>query len=66
MLHLMKQRPGVGVTVTICEGFEMHYFYEDFDGPGSGIQRAMEHFYPQLNRGAITKIVFLENSQKAA
>lgn len=58
--YLLNTTPGIGVKVTTASGFEVLYFYEDFDGPASGIDRAMAQLYPQLNRGALTGIVFIE------
>lgn len=60
--HLLDTTPGIGVKVTTASGFEVLYFYEDFDGPATGIDRAMKQLYPQLNKGIFTSLVFVEGN----
>lgn len=66
MQHLLDTVPGIGVEVKTAEGFTVHYFYEDFDGPGTGIRRAMAQLYPQLDRGVLTRVTFIEKHRRAA
>lgn len=66
MRHLLDTTPGIGVEVKTSEGFIQHYFYEDFDGPATGIQRAMRQLYPQLNKGHLTAVKFIENAARKA
>lgn len=63
MDHLLNTRPGVGVEVTNSDGHTLYYFYEDFNGPGDGIQRAMDQLYPLKNRGVIDSLTFIERSK---
>lgn len=65
MQHLLDTTPGIGVEVKTAEGFIVYYFYEDFDGPATGIQRAMTQLYPQLDRGILTRVKFIEKRRKA-
>lgn len=58
--HLLDTTPGIGVKCTTSDGFEVLYFYEDFDGQATGIARAMKQLYPQLNKGIYTSLVFVE------
>lgn len=62
MQHLLDTTPGIGVEVKTSEGFIQYYFYEDFDGPGTGIKRAMQQLYPRLNKGLLTAVKFIENA----
>ena len=57
--YLLKTAPGIGVRATTAAGNELLYFYEDFDGPGTGMDRAMSQLYPQLNKGLYTGLVFV-------
>jgi hypothetical protein len=66
MQHLLDTVPGIGVEVKTAEGFTVHYFYEDFDGPATGIQRAMQQLYPRLNKGLLTAVKFIENTARKA
>lgn len=59
MQHLLSTTPGIGVRVVTACGNTVNYFYEDFDGPATGIKRAMNQLYPQLNKGTLTQIVFI-------
>ena len=58
--HLLKTAPGTGVRAVTAAGNELLFFYEDFDGPGTGIQRAMRQLYPQLHKGLYKSITFVE------
>lgn len=58
--HLLDTTPGIGVKATTSEGYEVLYFYEDFDGPATGIDRAMKQLYPQMNKGILKSLVFVE------
>ncbi len=60
MNRMMETTPGIGVKVTRDNGNEVCYFYEDFDGSGSGIKRAMEQLYPLHDKGIIKKLCFIE------
>lgn len=60
MRRLMELHSGVGVKVVTSEGLTLHYFYEDFDGPASGIKRAMAQLYPKQDKGLIDSICFYE------
>jgi hypothetical protein len=66
MRHLLDTTPGIGVEVKTSEGFIQYYFYEDFDGPATGIQRAMQQLYPRLNKGLLTAVKFIENTARKA
>lgn len=59
--YMLRTTPGIGVKATTNFGTEQLFFYEDFDGPTTGIDRAMKQLYPQLNAGKYTKLVFVEN-----
>ena len=57
--HLLNTCPGVGVeAIHPANGVQL-FFYEDFDGPGTGITRAMNQLYPQLNQGIYSGITFI-------
>lgn len=62
MRHLLNTTPGIGVEVKTSEGFTVYYFYEDFDGPATGIQRAMKQLYPQLDRGSLARVTFIASA----
>lgn len=51
--------PGTGAICTTPDGREVLYFYEDFDGEGTGIDRAMAQLYPMLRKGVYSKIAFV-------
>lgn len=60
MEHLLRTAPGIGVEATTKSGSTVYYFYEDFDGPADGIRRAMRQLYPQMDRGNLTSLKFIE------
>ncbi len=60
MEHLLHTAPGIGVEVTTKSGSIVYYFYEDFNGPADGINRAMKQLYPQMDKGNITALKFIE------
>lgn len=66
MQRMLDTTPGIGVEVKTSEGFTVYYFYEDFDGPATGIQRAMRQLYTQLNRGKLVSITFIANNSRKA
>ena len=51
---------GIGVECVTAGGSVVFYFYQDFDGPATGIQRAMKPLYPLVNKGKIQKLTFIE------
>ena len=51
---------GIGVECIAANGSAVCYFYEDFDGPATGIQRAMKQLYPLMHKGQIQKLTFIE------
>ncbi len=51
---------GIGVECVTADGSEILYFYEDFDGPATGIERAMKQLYPLMNKGKLQKLTFIE------
>ena len=51
---------GIGVECIAANGSAVCYFYEDFDGPATGIQRAMKQLYPLMHKGKIQKLTFIE------
>ncbi len=51
---------GIGVECIAANGSTVYYFYEDFDGPATGIQRAMKQLYPPMHKGKIQKLTFIE------
>ena len=53
---------GTGVEVTTANGNKIYYFYENFETESDGIERAMNHLYPQLNKGIIEKVAFISKS----
>lgn len=57
--HFIDTVPGVGVSVVLCGGVQDYYFYEDFDGPGSGMFRAMKQIYPSMDKGHIESATFI-------
>lgn len=59
MEHLLRTTPGIGVVVTTKSGNTLYYFYEDFDGPSDGIQRAKRQLYPQLDKGNLSALKFI-------
>lgn len=58
--HLLDTVPGIGVSVVVLGGVQDYYFYEDFEGPGSGIQRAMKQIYPSMYKGHIESATFIQ------
>lgn len=60
---LLLRCNGIGVVATNPNGHEMCYFYEDFDGPASGIKRAMAQLYPLQDAGVIKKLCFIEQQK---
>ena len=64
MDHLLSTRAGIGVETTTNSGNTVYYFYEDFDGPATGIKRAMKQLYPMMNKGKISGIAFIENAAR--
>ena len=62
MRALTKTTPGIGVISANAEGLEICYFYEDFDGPASGIKRAMSQLYPLMDKGIIKTLCFIEHT----
>ena len=65
MNRLLELHKGIGVIAVNHKGFELCYFYEDFDGPASGIRRAMAQLYPLQAKGVITSLTFVENARKS-
>lgn len=57
--HLLDTVPGIGVSVVVSGGIQDYFFYEDFDGPGSGIQRAMKQIYPSVDKGYFESVTFI-------
>lgn len=55
--------PGTGAICTAPDGREILYFYEDFDGEGTGIDRAMSQLYPQLHKGIFSKVEFVAKAK---
>ena len=51
---------GIGVECVSADGSAVCYFYQDFDGPADGIQRAMKQLYPLMDKGKIQKLTFIE------
>ncbi len=51
---------GIGVECIAANGSTVYYFYEDFDGPATGIERAMKQLYPLMDKGKIQKLTFIE------
>lgn len=64
MDQLLKTRPGTGVRATTAAGNVLHFFYEDFNEPGEGINRAMKQLYPQMNKGIYTELIFIDQYKK--
>lgn len=56
----LKDISGIGVRCVSADGAEIYYFYQDFDGPASGIKRAMKQLYPLMDKGKIQKLTFIE------
>lgn len=55
-----KDISGIGVECVGPSGNTVYYFYEDFDGPTDGINRAMSQLYPLMDKGKIEKLTFIE------
>lgn len=51
---------GIGVKVSYADGHQDYFFYEDFDGPGSGIDRAALQLAHDVKRGTATSFSFVE------
>ncbi len=51
---------GIGVECVSANGSTVCYFYQDFDGPADGSQRAMKQLYPLMDKGKIQKLTFIE------
>lgn len=64
MNYHLQTMPGIGVITLTAEGNEICYFYEDFDGSASGIQRAMSQLYPLQDKGKIKRICFVEQFRR--
>lgn len=58
--HLLDTVPGIGVSVIVTGGIQDYYFYEDFDGPGTGIKRAMNQIYPGMDKGHFESVTFIQ------
>ncbi len=64
--RLLETVPGTGVKVTYADGGENNFFYEDFDGPATGVKRAMAHLYPLHDKGIVKTMCFIEHANYAA
>lgn len=56
---------GIGVECISNSGETICYYYQDFDGPGSGIKRAMSQLYPLMHKGKLAKLTFIKRSHTA-
>jgi hypothetical protein len=56
---LIANNNGVGAVVTLHNGNCIYYFYEDFDGVGDGINRAMNQLYPKVQNGIYKSVQFV-------
>ena len=56
--------PGIGVIATRPDGTSICYFYEDFDGPATGIRRAMKQLYPLHDKGVYKSLTFIERHKR--
>lgn len=52
---------GIGVKVSYADGHQDYFFYEDFDGPGSGMNRAALQLAHDVKRGTATSFSFVEH-----
>lgn len=55
-----KDISGIGVKAYYTEGSQAYFFYEDFDGPGTGMRRAAQQFAHEVRRGTVKNFSFIE------
>lgn len=53
--------PGIGVKVSYADGHQNYFFYEDFNGPGSGMDRAALQLAHDVKRGTVESFSFVES-----
>lgn len=55
-----KDIAGIGVIAEYPDGSEVCHFYQDFNEPNEGINRAMNQLYPLQDKGEIKKLTFVD------
>ena len=51
---------GIGVKVSYADGHQNYFFYEDFNGPGSGMNRAALQLAHDVKRGTAASFSFVD------
>ncbi len=60
---LLNNYSGIGVIIEKKDGSILRYFYQNFESPTDGIERARKQIRPLLDKGIYRKVIYVESSK---
>ena len=60
---LLNNYSGIGVIIEKKDGCILRCFYQNFESPTDGIERARKQIRPLLDKGIYRKVIYVESSK---